>query len=112
LLVAGFTRWCRRPAVRHGLWLVVLLKLLVPPFVSIPVPGPVGEVTPTNFAQERTVPTVPIDVAAADVTDMPGTLEPDLVHLDEPIVAEPSPNPLPDAPAYAADTPEPAVSWA
>jgi len=41
LLVAGFTRWCRRPAVRHGLWLLVLLKLLVPPFVSISVPGPI-----------------------------------------------------------------------
>src|SRR5438270_282872 len=31
---------CRRPAVRHGLWLLVLLKLVTPPLYGIPVPLP------------------------------------------------------------------------
>jgi beta-lactamase regulating signal transducer with metallopeptidase domain len=32
---------CRRPAVVHGLWLLVLLKLVTPPLVRVPVPWPV-----------------------------------------------------------------------
>jgi beta-lactamase regulating signal transducer with metallopeptidase domain len=32
VLAAGFTWWCRRPAVSHCLWLLVLLKLITPPF--------------------------------------------------------------------------------
>ena len=28
---------CRRPAVRHGLWLLVLLKFVAPPLVAVPV---------------------------------------------------------------------------
>src|SRR5262249_3804492 len=31
---------CRRPAVVHGLWLLVLLKLVTPPLVRVPVPWP------------------------------------------------------------------------
>jgi bla regulator protein blaR1 len=39
-LVAGTASvvWRRRPALVHGLWLLVLLKLLTPPLVRIPVP--------------------------------------------------------------------------
>jgi beta-lactamase regulating signal transducer with metallopeptidase domain len=37
LAVALASRWCRRPALVHSLWLLVLLKLLVPPFVSAPI---------------------------------------------------------------------------
>jgi beta-lactamase regulating signal transducer with metallopeptidase domain len=33
---------CRRPAVVHGLWLLVLLKLVTPPLVRVPVPWPVS----------------------------------------------------------------------
>src|SRR4051794_27674252 len=36
-LLAG--RLCRRPAVVHGLWLLVLLKLLTPPLFWIEVPS-------------------------------------------------------------------------
>jgi beta-lactamase regulating signal transducer with metallopeptidase domain len=35
------SRVCKRPAVSHTLWLLVLLKLLSPPFVTIPVSWPV-----------------------------------------------------------------------
>jgi beta-lactamase regulating signal transducer with metallopeptidase domain len=33
-------RFCRRPAVMHGLWLLVLLKLITPPLIDVPVLGP------------------------------------------------------------------------
>ena len=32
--VAG--RWGRRPAVTHALWLLVLVKLVTPPVVTVP----------------------------------------------------------------------------
>ena len=31
-------RWSRRPALVHGLWLLVLVKLLTPPLVPLPLP--------------------------------------------------------------------------
>src|SRR5262245_60623756 len=40
LVVSGL---CRRPAVVHGLWLLVLLKLITPPLVSIPLPWPAAD---------------------------------------------------------------------
>ncbi|HLN27121.1 MAG TPA: M56 family metallopeptidase [Gemmataceae bacterium] len=40
LFVGVFTCWCRRPAVVHALWLLVLLKLLVPPLFSISIGDP------------------------------------------------------------------------
>lgn len=41
LVVAAVCRWGRlSPALRHGLWLVVLIKLVTPPLVNIPVPLP------------------------------------------------------------------------
>jgi beta-lactamase regulating signal transducer with metallopeptidase domain len=38
VLAAVLCRICRRPAFAHGLWLLVLLKLLTPPLVSVPLP--------------------------------------------------------------------------
>src|SRR5688500_10050966 len=32
--------WLRRPALLHGLWLVVLVKLLIPAGIGIPIPLP------------------------------------------------------------------------
>jgi bla regulator protein BlaR1 len=37
---AAFGRFARRPAVAHLLWILVLLKLVTPPFVGVPVPLP------------------------------------------------------------------------
>ena len=40
---------CRRPAVVHSLWLLVLLKLVTPPFfllaLALPVPAQMAPVT-------------------------------------------------------------------
>ena len=39
VLVAILGRACRRPAFIHGLWLVVMLKLVTPPVVPVSLPG-------------------------------------------------------------------------
>ncbi len=38
VFAAIITRFCRRPAVRHALWLLVLIKLLTPPLLPLSVP--------------------------------------------------------------------------
>src|SRR5690348_2642250 len=40
LVAACVGRLCRRPALTHGLWLLVLLKLVTPPLFRVPVPWP------------------------------------------------------------------------
>src|SRR5262245_7561376 len=40
VVAAGAGLVCRRPAVVHALWLLVLLKLVTPPLLRIPVPLP------------------------------------------------------------------------
>jgi beta-lactamase regulating signal transducer with metallopeptidase domain len=37
-IVVGLSRICRRPALTHSLWLVVMLKLVTPPLVPISLP--------------------------------------------------------------------------
>jgi beta-lactamase regulating signal transducer with metallopeptidase domain len=39
---ATVSRLCRRPALIHCLWLLVLLKLLTPPFLTVPIPSLAG----------------------------------------------------------------------
>jgi beta-lactamase regulating signal transducer with metallopeptidase domain len=49
LVVLVLCRWRRLgPAARHALWLLVLLKLLTPPFISWPWTVPLGTVTEAN----------------------------------------------------------------
>src|SRR5262245_4096329 len=45
---------CRRPAVTHALWLLVLLKLVTPPLfrVSLPWPGPTSKSETTVVAEQ------------------------------------------------------------
>ena len=50
LPVAGLAAVCRRPALAHSLWLLVLVKLVTPPLVLIPLPwsvpgGPLAAAT-------------------------------------------------------------------
>src|SRR5438105_3741271 len=40
LIAAGVGRFCRRPALAHTLWVLVLLKLMTPPFFGVPLPLP------------------------------------------------------------------------
>src|SRR5438067_2512125 len=59
-VAASAGRWCRRPAVAHGLWLLVLLKLVTPPLVPVPVPWP-----------EPEEPATPITAAALPESPLP-----------------------------------------
>lgn len=62
---AAAARWfCRRPALVHSLWLLVLLKLVTPPFVLIPV-LPAPPAAPTVVAEAEAPPMEPIDPAEA-----------------------------------------------
>jgi beta-lactamase regulating signal transducer with metallopeptidase domain len=51
-------RMCRRPAVSHALWLLVLLKLVTPPLVKIPVAWPGSDDAVAPIACEATPKTV------------------------------------------------------
>src|SRR2546425_9587206 len=42
LLAAGMGRALRRPALSHCLWILVLLKLVTPPFSRIPIQPPIS----------------------------------------------------------------------
>ena len=48
LVAAVAGRLGRRPALTHGLWLLVLLKLVTPPLVSVPVAWPAE---PTSWCE-------------------------------------------------------------
>jgi WD40 repeat protein/beta-lactamase regulating signal transducer with metallopeptidase domain len=52
VLVALLGRYCRRPALLHGLWLLVLVKLITPSFLPVPVPGWLAEPDRTAPAPE------------------------------------------------------------
>jgi beta-lactamase regulating signal transducer with metallopeptidase domain len=48
----------RRPAVLHGLWVLVLIKLVTPPIYAVPISWPIAAVAPSNRS---------IEVALVDV---------------------------------------------
>lgn len=92
---------CRRPALVHGLWLLVLLKLVTPPLVRVPI------------AWSGAPESVPAEAAAIDETSpalSPTPEEPARVFLlsvaaaDEPTAPEPPTAAMP-APAAPPDTP-------
>ena len=43
LFAAALGSRCRRPALVHSLWLLVLLKLVTPPLVRVPIPWRIGQ---------------------------------------------------------------------
>jgi beta-lactamase regulating signal transducer with metallopeptidase domain len=65
VLAAALCRICRRPALAHGLWLLVLLKLLTPPLVNVPLPwfNDAAVAAPGDVAL---APALPDDLALAD----------------------------------------------
>jgi beta-lactamase regulating signal transducer with metallopeptidase domain len=71
VLAAAAGRWSRRPALVRGLWLLVLLKLLTPPFIEV-----------------RAWPRPPATVAAETVPDRaPEDVLADLMEAPQPPVA-------------------------
>jgi beta-lactamase regulating signal transducer with metallopeptidase domain len=84
--------WGRRPALTHGLWLLVLLKLVTPPIYQVPIAvfePPAEAVAPVQVARETAA--APIPEAPEPIAGLPAeppTGVPDL-----------TPAPLPDWPA-------------
>jgi hypothetical protein len=50
------SRCCRRPALAHALWLLVLLKLVTPPLFRLPVGWPAAGETPSPPVARATPP--------------------------------------------------------
>lgn len=71
-LAAGLCRVYRRPAFAHGLWLVVLIKLVTPPLVPVPLPwftvsaDDAAAVVPVVMTLDR----VPLPVEADEAGDL------------------------------------------
>src|SRR5690242_18040567 len=62
LAVAALGRLCRRPALVHSLWLLVLLKLVTPPLLPLPVPDWLSVPAPEPVAWAP----LPVGPAAAE----------------------------------------------
>src|SRR5712692_6155663 len=74
VLVASVAHFCRRPALVHSFWLLVLLRLLMPPFFAVGIPWPNLAATPSTQG-----------IALALASD-PASLAPEHTAEDLPIV--------------------------
>ena len=98
---AAVSRACRRPALTHGLWLLVLLKLVTPPLVRVPVPSPLAEKPPEIArADSASADWIPAPWAPAAGGEAP--LDPLLLAREPAPPAEPVPPPSVDAAAAPA----------
>jgi len=105
LVAVAAGRFCRRPALVHGLWLLVLLKLVTPPLVPVPINWP--------------APPEPQAAAPAPAAE-PGDAPPSAEAAPEPateaveerrvfVLADPEPDPRPAEPEPAPPPPAPAA---
>jgi WD40 repeat protein/beta-lactamase regulating signal transducer with metallopeptidase domain len=106
-------RWLNRPAVAHVLWLLVLVKLLTPPFVTIPVqclPARVEAVAAAPAAKPTTPPVTPAFPQPVVVVepDPPVAPTPPLAGV---AIAAPSPTAVAPPTAPAAGTALRLPSW-
>jgi beta-lactamase regulating signal transducer with metallopeptidase domain len=90
--VAAVARLCRRPALEHALWLLVLLKLITPPLLPVSLPWS------DPFAAEPAPVERPVPVALVFPRQGPFDVPPRLGDLpDEQAAADPAPEPGKDA---------------
>ncbi len=102
--VAIISRVVRRPALIHSLWVLVLLKLVMPPLWTVPVGWPSAE-EPAPVAATEPAPEVePID----ESTDSPALESAEAAPVVERTLPEPvsvatvpAPVPVPDAPSWS-----------
>jgi beta-lactamase regulating signal transducer with metallopeptidase domain len=138
VIAAVVGRWGRRPALAHGLWLLVLVKLVTPPLVAVPIPWlerpvqraaaghsgllPVAAALQQPFAADEGKPAPegeaePIPNVEGEWTEgwpkpeVAGELAPELGGLDAGLDALEAALPAMADPAEAA-TGEPAFVWA
>ncbi len=91
----------RRPALAHGLWLLVLVKLLTPPLLEIPVAWPQSAPRPEVAAAAEEPPAPP--VAAPDEGPPAGREWEDLIVAVPPAPAAPPPARATTPPARRAE---------
>jgi beta-lactamase regulating signal transducer with metallopeptidase domain len=79
----------RRPALMHGLWLLVLLKLVTPPLLFLPVSWPTVEESPSQeITAVREEPTIATDSAVGElqaIVIVPVTGEAELSDVETPV---------------------------
>ncbi len=99
LAVAAFAtgRWANRPALAHALWVLVFVKLLTPPLVTIPIPCLPAEPEP------------PV-VVPATPQQLPASSEPSPIVIVEPTVPADPPPRASVTPASSPVEPIPAAS--
>lgn len=85
LVASVASHFCRRPAITHGLWLLVLLKLITPPLVHVPLPWPTSAepaaAAPTDSSQAW--------VAVLQVPMEEGEEAPEQQPENDPFIADP-----------------------
>lgn len=91
VVAAGVGALSRRPALAHGLWLLVLLKLVTPPFVQVPL---LPTAPPTLSAEPVIEETVPL--TSEEIVRILGQTEPAKTSIAEtpstemPVLPEPA----------------------
>jgi beta-lactamase regulating signal transducer with metallopeptidase domain len=90
----------RHPALAHALWVLVLIKLVTPPLVSVPIPWPRSVVHETFSDETALEPAEPVAGALAQGPPMPAT-ESGMGDLESP--ARTSINDAPTVSAAAVD---------
>jgi beta-lactamase regulating signal transducer with metallopeptidase domain len=98
LAAAGAGLVCRRPALVHGLWLLVLLKLVTPPLWPVPVAWPEPSTPAVVEPPAAAPPVLEVPTATPEIVALPGGSGPS-------IPAEES------FTAFAAPPDEPALEW-
>jgi beta-lactamase regulating signal transducer with metallopeptidase domain len=100
VLAAAAAQLCRRPALTHGLWLLVLLKLVTPPLVPLSISWPLFPEPEASEAQPPAARAEPGPVQAAEVpVPLPAAESP--LPAEPPAVEKPGSGPM-GAPASAA----------
>src|SRR5436305_227170 len=89
IVVVGISRCCRRPALVHSLWLLVLLKLVTPPLWTVPIGGLFPAPHPAQ--PDSSAPPAPMNVASSN--DAPGAKL-------TPIWTSPDPDSSPPRPTF------------
>lgn len=82
----------RRPAIRNALWLIVLIRFVMPPILSVPVfdRAENSVETPKRIAEVST-----IAIPVSSLPDVQPTLDVELIPFPRVVSAEPAPSPLP-----------------
>src|SRR5438105_1219477 len=96
LLAAAIGRLCRRPALTHALWVLVLIKLLTPPLWKLPMGGVLARAMLTPAAQPQQPPPAPESfnlppVRPAVVPHRPDSVDSDAVAPGIAVVELPEP---------------------